>query len=201
MYPAASSRAFSMICSDGKLLTSTLDETGKFVAQNMSDARVFDPDKDSLNVAPARMKDTLFFVSFLGSVHPVGVGADTPAIGEPWSLLNATDRVQSWRPGGWQYVAANEELGRLYVAMHKGKDGSHKDPGSEIWVYDLKTRARIQRIKAMTPVISLLTSRDDRPLLYALGAEGHLHVYDAANGKYKGTIKSVAETAMVMVNP
>lgn len=201
MYPAAGGRAFSMLCSDGRLLTITLDESGKLASQRMSDRRFFDPERESLNVAPARLKDQLFFVSFLGVVHTLDVAADQPVFGEAWSLLTAADRAQSWRPGGWQYVAANEKLGRLYVAMHKGKDGSHKDPGSEIWVYDAKTKSRIQRIRARTPVVSLLTSRDDQPLLYALGADGHVHIYDARRGKYKGTAKGVAETAMVMVNP
>ena len=201
MYPAASSRAFSMICSDGKLLTVKLDESGRPVTQTMSGAPFFDPDKESLNVAPARVHHTLLFVSFHGVVHPLDLATDTPVVEKPWPLLAAKDKARSWRPGGWQYVAADDKLGRLYVAMHRGKDGSHKDPGTEIWVYNLKTHARIQRIRAKTPVVSLLTSRDDHPLLYALGAGGDLHVYDAATGRYRGSLDHAAETAMVMVNP
>ncbi len=202
IYPAAGDRSYSMICSDGKLLTVTLDEQGKLASQRMGEERFFDPDKESLNVAPARIADTLYFVSFLGMVHPLDTSRETPTAAPTWALLRAADRKGGWRPGGWQYVTANERLGRLYVVMHaKGRNGSHKDPGSEIWVYDVKTRARIQRIRAKSPVVSVLTSRDDAPLLYALGADGGLQIYDARRGTYKGSVAGVAETAMVMVNP
>ena len=202
IYPGAGNRRYSMICSDGRLLTHTLDDEGRLASQRMSEQPFFDPDKDSLNVAPARLGDTLYFVSFLGQVHPLDVSGQEPAAAPTWSLLKAADRRQAWRPGGWQYVAANEKLGRLYVIMHpNGRNGTHKDPGGEIWVYDLKTKARIQRIRTKTPVVSVLTSRDDAPLLYALGAEGSLHVYDARRGRYRGTVAGAAETAMVMVNP
>lgn len=201
MYPAASGRAFSMLCSDGKLLTVKLDDSGKPVSQQKGGQAFFNPDSDSINVAPARLKNQLFFVSFLGEVHPLDVAADQPSAGNTWSLLNAADKKNNWRPGGWQYVTANEALGRLYVAMHQGKTGTHKDPASEIWVYDLKNNTRIQRIHAKTPVVSLLTGPGQQPLLYALGADGSVHAYDARSGRYKSTVKGVAETAMVMMNP
>lgn len=200
-YPTRDSRGFAMLCADGHLLTVRLDDTGASAGQKTSDQRFFDPDKESLNVTPARLGEHYFFVSFLGVVHGLDLTRDKPAYDEPWSLLSNADRHAGWRPGGWQEAAANQVLNRLYVVMHKGGEGTHKDPGPEVWVYDLATHKRIQRIHMKTPVVSVLTSTDDHPLLYGVGADGAVHVYDARTGTYKGSVKGLLQTAVVLANP
>jgi hypothetical protein len=39
--------------------------------------------------------------------------------------------------------------------VHRGEIDTHKEPGEEIWVYDLETRARIQRIELRSPGLVL----------------------------------------------
>ena len=200
-YPMRDSRGFAMLCADGHLLTVRLDDTGASAGQKTSDQRFFDSQKESLNVTPARLGAHYFFVSFHGVVHGLDLSGDTPAVDEPWSLLSDADKRAGWRPGGWQEAAANQVLDRLYVVMHKGGEGTHKDPGPEVWVYDLASHRRIARIHMKTPVISVLTSTDDHPLLYGLGADSAVHVYDARTGVYKGSAKGLLQTGIFFANP
>ncbi len=200
-YPMSDSRGFAMLCAYGRLLTVGLDDTGESTGQKTSDQRFFDSEKESLNVTPARLGTHYFFISFLGVVHGLDLSGDTPAYDAPWSLLSGVDGRAGWRPGGWQEAAANRVLDRLYVVMHKGGEGTHKDPGPEVWVYDLATHKRIARIRMKTPVISVLTSTGDHPLLYGLGADGAVHVYDARTGVYKGSAKGLVQTGIFLANP
>jgi methylamine dehydrogenase heavy chain len=50
----------------------------------------------------------------------------------------------------------HEGTGRLYALMHQGGPDTHKQPGTEIWVYDLETRRRIQRLAAPNPAAVFL---------------------------------------------
>ncbi|MBS0327998.1 MAG: amine dehydrogenase [Proteobacteria bacterium] len=200
-YPAQDSRGFSMLCADGHLLTVRLDDTGASTGQKVSDRRFFDPEKESLNVTPARLGAHYFFISFLGLVHGLDLSGVAPAFDEPWSLLSDADRRAGWRPGGWQESAVNRALNRLYVVMHRGGNGTHKDPGPEVWSYDLATHRRIQRIRMKTPVTGVLTSLDDQPLLYGLGADSSVQVYDARTGTYRGSAKGLLQTSVVLANP
>jgi methylamine dehydrogenase heavy chain len=70
--------------------------------------------------------------------------------------------------------------GRLYVGMHpKGKEGSHKAPAQEIWVFDLAAKQRVARLPADNATV-LATTRGDAPRLYALSTEtGTITSYDA----------------------
>jgi hypothetical protein len=41
--------------------------------------------------------------------------------------------------------------------MHRGGEDTHKEPGSEVWVYDLATHERIDRITLRHPGLSFLS--------------------------------------------
>lgn len=158
---------FSTLCGDGTILTVTLDEQGKLLDQKRSD-KFFDADKDPLFVQAENDGDRYFFVSFLGQIHSANLGGEQATFETPWSLLDATDQQQGWRPGGYQPLALQRETGRLYVTMHPdGKEGSHKNPALEIWAFDLKTRQRLQRIEGNNAV-ALAVSQGAKPLLFAI---------------------------------
>lgn len=83
-------------------------------------------------------------------------------------LLDADDSKKAWRPGGYQPFAIQAQTGLLYVAMHPdGKEGSHKDPATEIWAFDLKTQQRVARTPG-NQAIALAVSAGDAPLLFAI---------------------------------
>ena len=51
------------------------------------------------------------------------------------------DKAESWRIGGNQHLAVHRASGRLYALMHRGGADTHKDPGEEVWIFDIATPA------------------------------------------------------------
>jgi methylamine dehydrogenase heavy chain len=144
-----------MLCSDGALLTITLDESGREAGRQRSQS-FFDPVRDPVTEKAVRRGDRWLFVSFEGLVHPVDVSGETPSFGERWSLLDSADRAEGWRVGGQQHLALHGPTGRLYSLVHQGGPDTHKDPGTELWVYDVESRRRLQRITLRSPGFTYL---------------------------------------------
>ncbi len=149
VYPAGPQR-FAMLCGNGALLLLDLDADGNVLDRERS-APFFDPEADPVTEKAVRWGATWLFVSFEGYVHPVDLSGAAPRFGERWSLLSDADREASWRVGGSKHLAVHQATGRLYSIMHQGGPDTHKDAGTEIWVYDLAARRRVQRIEAAGP--------------------------------------------------
>jgi methylamine dehydrogenase heavy chain len=193
----------SSLCDSGRLLTVTLDPQGHEASRVLSEA-LFDPDADPVFIQGVPTADGYAFLSFLGQVHEVDLSGPQPSIGKPWSLVSATERGH-WRPGGSQPVAINRALGRLYAAMHRGGEGSHKEGGSEIWVFDLKTHQRLARWP-MAPlhlgaVTAAQVSQDEAPLLFAAGDGGAVAIFDALSGRLRHVDKNLGQTPWLFLNP
>jgi len=152
---AAGPRRFAMLCADGALLTLTLDDTGAETDRARS-APFFDPIEDPVTEKAVRIDDRWIFVSFEGYVHEVDLSGSEPRFAEPWSLLSQAEREARWRPGGHQHLAVHRATGRLYSLMHQGGPGSHKDPGRELWVYELARRERLQRLELRSPGLTYM---------------------------------------------
>jgi len=152
---AAGPRRFLMLCANGAALTVTLDDEGAEAKLERS-TPFFDPQQDPVTEKVVRRGNEWLFVSFAGVVHPVDVSAAAPRFGETWSLVDDEDRRGSWRIGGPQHLAVHAASGRLYALMHQGGPDTHKEPGSEVWVYDLTSRKRVQRIPVLNPLVSFI---------------------------------------------
>ena len=151
---AAGRRRFFSLCADGTAVVVTLDDDGHEASKERTQP-FFDPRKDPVTEKAVRYKDEWLFVSFDGYVYPVDVSGEKLAFGDKWSLLSDDDRRDSWRIGGLQHLAVHAPSGRFYSLMHRGGVDTHKDPGEEIWVYDLGARKRINRIKLRNSGITL----------------------------------------------
>ena len=188
---------FSALCGDGTVLTVTLDGEGKLQSQKRS-KRFFDPDKDPIFVHAENIGDRYFFVSFYGTIHVANLGGEEAAIEEPWSLISTADQKTGWRPGGYQPFGLHEQSGRLFVGVHPdGKEGSHKDPAKEIWVFDLAGKKRLARLPGNS-AIALTVSRGAAPKLFAInGKNMSLAVYDNADGKpvFRRRLTAIGESA------
>ncbi len=209
---AMGERRFGTLCADGGLLVIELDDEGG-VAHRIRSEPFFDPQTDPVTEKAVRWKNRWVFVSFEGFAHIVDVSGSEPVFEPRWSLLEEDDRQQSWRIGGSQHLALHEASGRLYSLVHQGGFDTHKQAGSEIWVYDLETHKRIQRIELTNPgftfmgvpvplgnenlnaflldhvvpqigIDQIAVTQDDEPLILT-GAmyTGFLCVYDARSGK------------------
>src|SRR5438132_1385268 len=152
---AAGARRFLMLCANGAALSVMLDGEGGEARLERSEP-FFDPQQDPVTEKAVRRGNEWLFVSFEGVVHPVDVSGEKPRFGETWSLVDDEDRRASWRIGGSQHLAVHAASGRLYALMHQGGPDTHKEPGSEVWVYDLATRQRVQRIPMLNPLVSFI---------------------------------------------
>jgi methylamine dehydrogenase heavy chain len=161
---AAGPRRFVMLCAQGSALSVVLDDQGGQARVERSEP-FFDAQKDPVTEKAVRRGNEWLFVTFEGVVHPVDVSGEKLAFGATWPLLGDADRRASWRIGGAQHLAVHAPSGRLYALMHQGGVDTHKDPGTEVWVYDLATHERLQRIPMMNPLASFVGEQ--------LAARGH----------------------------
>jgi len=176
-------RRLSTVCGDGTLATFELDEQGALKSQNVS-APFFDPDQDPVFTHYQLSGTRLSFVSYGGQVYEVDLVGDKPEPHQPWPLLSAAERKKGWRPGGYELFALDPRSGRLFVAMHdKASEGSHKNPASEIWVFDVNTQRRIGRMPGEM-ALSMALAQGDKPRLFLLSAmENRLVSFDVSGAK------------------
>jgi methylamine dehydrogenase heavy chain len=197
VYPSGV-RRFHMLCGDGSLLTVGLNEDGTVESKSQSKP-FFDPWQDPVTEKSVRWKDQWLYVSFENVVHPVDVSGDAPKFLPTWSLITDEDRAEEWRSGGVQYLALHEKRGLLFSLMHKGGLDTHKDPGKEIWVYDLRTKKRVNRFKLKGIASSIQVTQDDEPLLLtAFVGIPNLTVYDPDSGERLRTIKKLGSTISLL---
>jgi methylamine dehydrogenase heavy chain len=169
---------FTTICGDGALLTVSLDNDGNVAGQRRV-PKFFDADTDPIFIHAEYDGDQVHFVSFKGRLHTARLNGEQASFDAPKPLVPAADAKGGWRPGGYQPIALHVASKRLYVGMHPGgKEGSHKEPAREIWVFDLATMKRVARVPG-SMAIALAVTRGDKPLLFAIdGAKNALVSWD-----------------------
>lgn len=150
----AGNRRFFALCADGSALVVSLNDDGSEAGRART-APFFDPVKDPVTEKAVRYLDTWIFVSFDGMVYGVDVSGPELRFEAPWSLLTNEQRRATWRIGGLQHLAIHEKTGRLYSLVHRGGPDTHKEPGSEVWIYDVKTHGLQKRIKLVNPGITV----------------------------------------------
>jgi methylamine dehydrogenase heavy chain len=197
-------RRVSALCESGKALTITVDDDGKEVSRALSEP-FFDVDKDPIFVSGAKSAAGMAFVSFLGNVLEVDMQGEKVNARPAWSFVSDAERKQGWRPGGLQPVAIHRPLNRLYVVMHQGGAATHKDPGSEVWVLDLKSQKRLARWKLgaqkIAPVLAVQVSQDGQPQVSMLTATSDLILLDGLSGKLRHTEKQMGTTSSLLLHP
>ena len=226
---AAGPRRFFMLCANGGALTVTLDDAGQAAVARTQP--FFDPQKDPLTEKAVRRGNEWLFVSFEGMVQPVDVSGAELRVGERWSLLDDADRAASWRIGGGQHLAVHGPSGRLFALMHQGGPDTHKQPGLEIWAYDIAQKKRVLRIPVVSPVASFLSqqtgiapgsgprwlfdkvlpntgvdgiavTQDEHPVLLAAGmVPPTVTVHDAMTGEVKREIPEVGLALSLLFTP
>lgn len=191
--------SFTMICSNGSLLTLSAKNIDK--VKRSQTKPFFDVVNDPVfeHSAFDKKRELVHFLSYDGQVYTTALG-DTPKIGKPWSLLSKSEKKQGWRPGGWQVADIHYEMNRMYVIMHKGPKWTHKYPGEEIWVFDMKTKKKIQTIKTKISPYSIKLSQDKNPYLYSTTPEdGSLTIVNAMTGKTLKVMEGVGVTPHALI--
>jgi methylamine dehydrogenase heavy chain len=198
---ATGPRSFFSICSDGSLLQVNLNAAGKLAGSSHTSV-IIDVLGDPVTEKGVRIGDTYWFVTFKGKVLPLKTSAAAITPGVEWWLTTPAERVQNWRPGGLQHLAVHAASREFYSVMHQGGEGSHKDPGKVIWVYDVDKGKRLRTISTTAPVGSIQVTQDPKPLLFAafIGSN-NLDIYDASSGAHLRTVPEIGLTPTTMVLP
>ena len=174
VYPVGA-RGFSTLCSSGTLLSVRLDANGAVAGR--SESKAFNPlDTDPLFTASTLVGGVRYFPSLHGRVQPIDMRGDEVKVLPDWPLVAAADQAGGWRPSGWQIVAGDEQK-LLYVLMQpKAHEGTHKDPATEVWVFNTATKSRVKRLPLAQPGSSISLTHGAEPLLLVQAGE-RLDVY------------------------
>jgi methylamine dehydrogenase heavy chain len=174
VYPSGA-RGFATLCSSGTMLSVRLDANGAVAGR--SETKAFNPlDTDPLFTASTVVGGVRYFPSLHGRVQPLDMRGDETKVLPDWPLLTAADQAGEWRPSGWQVVAGDEQK-LLYVLMQpQAHEGTHKDPATEVWVYDTAAKKRIKRLPLARPGSSIALTHGPEPLLLVQAGE-RLDVY------------------------
>jgi methylamine dehydrogenase heavy chain len=137
---------FATLCGDGTATVVELTDEGR-KSNLIRSEKFFDTLEDPVFTSAGRIGSRWIFVSFGGMVHTVDFAGKTPKASPAWSLHGESGGPSGWRPGGLQLVTVHAASERLFVVMHEGGPGSHKDAGPEIWSFDLTKKKQIGRIE------------------------------------------------------
>lgn len=190
-------RGFSGLCSDGGMLTVRLDAAGA-VADTSRTAPFNDIENDAMFEKPAISGGMAYFPTFTGNVVPIDLSGAVPAVGQAWSLTTAAERASGWRPGGaWPAVADDD--GNLYVLMHAdGAEGTHKNGGDQVWVFDAARGVRKDTIVLDHWGIALSLSGAVSPPLIVTTLEGGIDLYDTGSGNLLKTLAIETATPLLV---
>lgn len=197
IYPTGK-RGFSTLCGNGTLATFSLNEQGEASAPTTS-AVFNDIDNDPLFMKTATVDGISYFPSFKGRLQAIDFRGEKAKIGAVWSLVSKDEAAAGWRPSGWQVISADAK-GRLYVLMQEGgHDGTHKDGGGEVWVFDAKSKKRLKRLVLDSPGVTIEATMTAEPLLVVVNAEMEFDVYNPETGAKIRTIGGrMTETPFVL---
>jgi methylamine dehydrogenase heavy chain len=179
VYPSGA-RGFSTLCASGTLLTVHLDANG--AAAGRSESKAFNPlDTDPLFTASTVIGGVRYFPSLHGRIQPIDMRGEDVKILPDWPLVPAAEQAGGWRPSGWQLVAGDEQR-LLYVLMQpQAHEGTHKDPATEVWVYNAAAKTRIKRLRLARPGSSIALTHGAEQLLLVQAGE-RLDVYESGGG-------------------
>ena len=189
--------SFTSICANGSFLTTDLDKSGAFKSSERTDI-IFDSIEDPIFEAPAIKNGTAYFLTYSGKVMPIDISKNRISVGKTWSLATNDEEI-SWRPGGITNMTSDPE-GYIYVLMHpEGGEGTHKNPGNEVWVYDLKNKQRKSRIAIKNWGLSVGTSGSGQnKFLLVTNTDMAIDVYGLPGGEYIRSLTSAGSTPFVV---
>lgn len=174
IYPWGES-GFAALCADGTL-ASAVRRGSQYKVSHLP--RFFDAERDPVfeESIVDRYSGKAFFISYSGLVYPAQLG-ESPRTEEAWSLQEAAGLPRAstaaedlaWRPSGARIAAYHKSSGRLFVLMHAGTHWTHKETGTEIWVFDTQTRKRTARLRLDEPGELVTVTQDSQPLLFVTG--------------------------------
>jgi len=180
--------SFMQLCGDGSAQLITLNDKGEEQSRVRSKG-FFDIQDDPLMEKPVRTDTGWIFNTFKGKLFQLAVRGKKIKV---TSLFTVDDGNDGWRIGGMQPVAYHGPSNLLLLLMHQGGEGTHKDPGTQIWYINLDDGTTSHRLKLDTPANSILVSQDDEPLLYTSSiVQDQVHIYDLKTTVLQGVLSEL----------
>ena len=200
IFPQSPNR-FTTLCADGSVETVTFDAQLKATVERVR--KVFDAEKDPVfeHSGWDKQHQMLYLVSYSGSVVPLALSGATPIVQPSWWLTTPAERQAGWKPGGWQVTHFHVPSRRLYVLMHQGHEWTHKNSGTEVWVYDVQTQKLLQKVKLNIPAQAIAVSQDESPLLYTIVDGAEIITYSSATGKVRSKLQNLGFTPQILTVP
>jgi methylamine dehydrogenase heavy chain len=115
-------------------------------------------------------------------------------------LLGAEDRALNWRPSGWQPIAGDGKKLLFVLMQPDAHEGTYKDPGTEVWVYDADSKARLKRLRLVRAGSSIALTHGADPLLLVQGGE-RLDVYDPSTGSLVRSLNMTGFRTRLTIQP
>jgi len=192
---------FTTLCSNGSVETATFDEKLKTSIERVN--KVFDAEKDPVfeHSGWDKRGRMLYLVSYSGTVIPLDLTGNAAKKSATWSLTTDSERRAGWKPGGWQVSHFHAPSKHLYVLMHRGHEWTHKDAGTEVWVFDVQGQKLLQKIKMNKPTLGIAVSQDDAPLLYTIADGAELITYSSSTGKVLNRLENVGFSPQILTVP
>ncbi len=196
VYPVGD-RAFLQLCGDGAMQLISLKEDGSEKSRVRSE-RFFDVEEDPIMEKAVRTGRGWVFTTFKGELFQVSVEGEAIAV-KPLFNLDMDD--EGWRIGGVEAIAYHAASDILLTLMHQGGEHTHKDPGTEIWVYNLSAKRLMHKMKLENMASAITVSQDDKPLIYSIFVGSVLlDIYDLRSGAKVGSIDNIGVTPTIVQN-
>lgn len=192
------------VCGDGTIQYVALTGSGEEL-NRLRSGPFFDVQTDPVYDYAVPAADGWMFMSFEGLLRKVTLEGNTVGVSEAFDINPRNDGIPDvngyvppnddhWRIGGNQPFAWHDGEALLVTLMHEG-GGQHtfEQPGSEVWVFNMRTGNRGYRLKigeGVTANSVLLTPGSD-PLLLLLTNQG-LQVREPRSGRLLRTVEWVS---------
>lgn len=173
-------RGFASFCANGTLASFVLGKGGQVLHEHRSEP-FNDIDHDVLYLQPTSIGTLTYFISAQGHVREIDLTGEAALPRATWALMTEEESADGWHTADGTFEAA-DAAGRLYVRLYR-ETGYAKQlaDNTEVWVYDVTSHQRVQRIPLKNGGTSIDVTRGKRPYLVvaADSVAGSLDVYDA----------------------
>ena len=202
-------RRFHSLCGDGAMLTIDFNDSGKATGSIRMAKPFFDPEKDPVFSVPAVLGKIAYFVSYHGMIYPVDWSTEPAVAGASWPLVTDQERKDGWRPGGYQPMASYAPGKLIYVLMHRGGEWTHKQFGTEVWVFSAASKQRVDKIVLPRPGAEVYVTQDRDPRLFVVSlpelsgmpSAPMLQSFSTASGRYLGALDQLPGFPMEIFGP
>ena len=190
----AGPRRFISPCFNGGVLLTDLNEEGSLAKQKLTNG-IFDSEGDFMADNGSRLGDDWLFASLRGNIYRLDASGEEVRLLASWSFLSDPDNKANWRMSGFQGSAMHQATGMLFLLVHRGKEDTYKDPGTEVWVYDVDKKVQLRQFKLVHPAAGIAVSQDDEPILVGVDIEGRrIDVYSVSSGRHLRSINEMGMT-------